>query len=135
MPLFFYYRNIDRLTADVERPFQLDDKLTRIELHWHCRLNVPRQMAVMAQRSEKNDSVGVKNVVKNVVKSGVKSGVKLSENEKTIYERIRLNSDITTKSIPDDLGIDLRTVQRCLPMLKESGLVIREGSKINGGWG
>ncbi len=27
----FYYRIIDRLTADVKRPFQLDDKLTRID--------------------------------------------------------------------------------------------------------
>lgn len=77
-------------------------------------------------KSRENDSGGTKN--------GTKSGTKLSENEEAVYECIKLNSDITTKAISDDLGISLRTVQRCLTVLKENGFVIREGSKTSGKW-
>ena len=55
-------------------------------------------------------------------------------NEEAVYECIKLNNDITTKAISDDLGISLRTVQRCLTALKENGLIICEGSKTNGRW-
>ena len=77
-------------------------------------------------KNKGNDSGGTKN--------GTKSGTKLSENEEAVYECIKLNSDITTKAISDDLGISLRTVQRCLTVLKENGFVIREGSKTSGKW-
>lgn len=77
-------------------------------------------------KSKGNDSSGTKN--------GTKNGTKLSENEEAVYECIKLNSDITTKAISDDLGISLRTVQRCLTVLKENGFVIREGSKTSGKW-
>lgn len=77
-------------------------------------------------KNRENDSGGTKHDTKN--------GTKLSENEEAVYECIKLNSDITTKAISDDLGISLRTVQRCLTVLKENGLVIREGSKTSGKW-
>lgn len=83
-----------------------------------------------------NDNGGTKNGENDRfgTKNGTKNGTKLSGNEEAVFDCIKLNSEITTRAISDDLGISLRTVQRCLTVLKENGLVAREGSKTSGKW-
>lgn len=87
-------------------------------------------------KNGENDRFGTENGTKNEENDrfGTKNGTKLSGNEEAVFDCIKLNSEITTKAISDDLGISLRTVQRCLTVLKENGLVAREGSKTSGKW-
>lgn len=83
-----------------------------------------------------NDSVGTKKGENDSVgtKDGTKDGTKLSENEAAVYDCLKLNTEITTKAVSVDLGISLRTVQRCLNVLKAKGFIMREGSKTTGKW-
>ncbi len=46
---------------------------------------------------------------------------------------MRANAKISVQQISDNMGVPKRTIERIIKVLKEKGVVVREGTK-NGKW-
>lgn len=71
------------------------------------------------------------NVVKDVVKDVVKQ---LSERQQYIIDLIRQDEAISAAEMSQRLNVTSRTVQRDISELKNMGVLVREGGKLNGKW-
>ena len=54
--------------------------------------------------------------------------------EEAILRLIRENKEITTTEMAVYLSVTRRTIQRCLDILKDKGIVERKGGKRYGSW-
>ena len=60
--------------------------------------------------------------------------LKLSDKECTVFELIKSDLSINTDQIVENTGFGRATVMRAIKVLKEKGLVDRNGSKKTGSW-
>ena len=60
--------------------------------------------------------------------------IKLSDKERFIFELIKSDLNINTDQIVEKTGFGRATVMRAIKVLKEKGLVVRNGSKKTGSW-
>ena len=71
------------------------------------------------------------NVTKNVT---LKNAVRLISNDYKVLNVLKENANQTREQIATVIGIDKRTVQRCLDKLQKAGYILRIGSKKTGYW-
>ena len=58
----------------------------------------------------------------------------LSDNERTVFEEMRMHSEITANELSGILNINLRNTKNIIGNLKERGLIERVGSRKTGHW-
>lgn len=76
-----------------------------------------------------------KNVTLNVPKNvTLKSEAKLLNNDYKVLNLLKENPNQTREQLAAKIGIDKRTVQRCLDKLTSAGIISRIGSKKTGYW-
>ena len=82
-----------------------------------------------ASEANVGENVGVngKNVGENV-------GVKLTDTQKNVFELIKANPAVTHSEMARALSLSIKTIERATKVLREYGLLEREGSAKSGSW-
>jgi len=81
--------------------------------------------------TEALEKTGEKGVEKGVENDTINS---LSDNERTVFEEMRMHSEITSNELSGILNINLRNTKNIIGNIKERGLVERVGSRKTGHW-
>jgi len=82
-----------------------------------------------------SDIVAVlKTSVKAICTDNCTDKIALSDTEKAVLELMRQNPNITTTQIADELKVVRRTISNAVKHLKESGIIVRQGSDRFGSW-
>lgn len=58
----------------------------------------------------------------------------LSDNELLVYKFIKSNPESSTRTIADNIGLSLRTVQRCASVLRANGIIDNKGTRQRVKW-
>ena len=92
----------------------------------------------MTLKIEKNDEVGTNakngtNIGTNI-KNGTNIGANIGTNEKLILDFISKNPTASSREISDALPVSLRTVQRCLTKLQDTGIIKNDGDRKKVKW-
>ena len=74
------------------------------------------------------------NIISSITISSLNDTLKLSDKECTVFELIKSDLSINTDQIVEKTGFGRATVMRAIKVLKEKGLVDRNGSKKTGSW-
>ena len=82
--------------------------------------------------SEKNSGRLVDELVDGVGENDTINS--LSDNERTVFEEMRMHSEITANELSGILNINLRNTKNIIGNLKERGLIERVGSRKTGHW-
>ncbi len=77
---------------------------------------------------------GVRDVEKDVGSDVEKDVGTLSDNQRAIYEQIKLKPIVTARELAEKVGITLRNVQKNIDSLKARGLINRVGPDKGGHW-
>ena len=58
----------------------------------------------------------------------------LTGTESRVYEELKTNSYATAKDVAASMGMSEKTIYRAIKKLKDSGMIVRDGSDYNGSW-
>ena len=86
----------------------------------------------ITEASEKNSGRLVGGLVENDTISDTIN--LLSDNERTVFDEMRMRSEITANELSGILNINLRNTKNIIGNLKERGLIERVGSRKAGHW-
>ena len=78
-------------------------------------------------------------VNESVLKMSERKSENVREKKKNVRERrildlIKANGSITLQQIATELGVNERTIRRDILMLKDRGVIVREGGDFGGKW-
>lgn len=66
--------------------------------------------------------------------SDLSAPMNLSDNERLVYEFIKSNPESSTRTIADNISLSLRTIQRCVSVLREKGIIANKGTRQRVKW-